>query len=223
MQNARVESVNVGAVETLVLPDGQPLTSAIRKRPSDGALEIGPCGLVGDEWHDPAHGGPNRAIHAFSAEYYELFGPLLGIVPDVPLVGENLTVRGFTDEQAHVGDVVRVGSAILQITMPTERCRNPGRVIGAPNLMKLMVENLRTGFYLRVLEPGRVQRADAWILESPGDSSWSIQALSHAMYREVENPQRVAELQALHALAPEWKQRLAVLHQRRIGGGSSPT
>jgi MOSC domain-containing protein YiiM len=211
---ARVEAVHLAAIETFTLPDGASHTSALRKRVQVGPVRVERLGLVGDEQHDPAHGGPSRAVHVFAEEHYAVFEARAGRALETPLVGENLTVAGFADDVAHVGDVVRVGTARLQVSMPTERCGYPGRNAGLPKLLKWMIEALRTGYYLRVLEPGEIAAGDAWVLESRPNERWTIEALSCAMYREVGDAARVAELEAVPELADEWKQRLRTLHDR---------
>lgn len=211
---ARVEAVHVAGVETFVLPDGAEHTSAIRKQRQLRPVAVGRLGFEGDAQHNPAHGGPNRAVHAFAREHYAVFEARAGRPIPTPLVGENLTVAGYPDAVAHVGDVVRVGGALLQVTMPTERCGYPGRNAGLPQLLKWMVETLRTGFYLRVVEPGEIGPGDAWVLEERPNPVWTIEALSRAMLREAKDAARVAELETVAELAPEWKARLRQLHDR---------
>jgi len=217
-ESSHVEAVFVGAVETFELEDGDSLTSAIRKRPRTDATELGVAGFPGDECQDPSHGGPNRAVHVFAAEHYERFAEIAGHTLPQPLVGENLCVRGYADDVARVGDRLQIGGALVEVTMPTERCRNPGRLHRVPQLLRWMIEELRTGFYLKVLEPGAVQPGDACVLQARGPERWTIRSLSHAMYRRVADAELVAELQQVEPLAPEWKERLAVLHARRTGG-----
>jgi MOSC domain-containing protein YiiM len=214
---ARVTSVNVSPVETFPLPGGESRTSGIRKRPQSAPVAVGLQGFRGDASHDPAHGGPNRAVHVFSTEHYLRFQARAERSIDVPLVGENLTVSGFPDAVAHVGDVVRVGTTLLQVTMPTERCRYPGLVSGLPQLLKWMIEELRTGYYLRVLEAGVIGPGDAWVLEDRRDQDWSIEALSRVMYQAVGDARLVAQLEACELLATEWRRRLRILHDRKNG------
>lgn len=217
-----VELVNVGRAERFEV-GGQLLTSAIRKRPRQGRIEVGALGLSGDEVGDHEHhGGPNRALHCFAAEHYDALSVGRGEPPPRPWVGENLTVRGYPDERAHVGDLVRVGTALLAVSMPTERCGNPGRVAGIPELLKEMIASLRTGFYFRVVEPGHIGAGDALTLIERVDARWSIERLSAVMYREIDDAERVAEVEAIPELAPEWKARARILHarKRRASGGA---
>jgi MOSC domain-containing protein YiiM len=215
MPVAQVESVNAGGIQTFTLPDGTAFTSGIRKQPQLGPVSVGRDGIEGDAQHLDVHGGLDREIHAFCREHYTHFEAIHGRPLPVPLVGENLTLRGYSDADARVGDVLRIGTTRLQVTMPTERCANPGRVHAVPKLLKWMIESLRTGFYLRVLEPGEIIPGDALVLEQQGDARWTIEALSRAMYQQTDDAALAAALRAVPELAPAWKERFEVLHERR--------
>ncbi len=210
----RVEAVFVGPVETFELPDGEVLTSGIRKRTQSRKVRVSELGLEGDQCHDPAHGGPNRRVHVFPVEHYEVFSRLAGRPIESPCFGENLSVSGLPDSDACVGDVLRVGGAVLQITMPTERCKNPGRVAGVPALLKWVVGTLRSGYYLRVLEPGEIGTGDTCVLLSRPNPHWSIETLTGSMYRRISDRAHIETLEAIPELAAEWKRRLWTLHQR---------
>jgi MOSC domain-containing protein YiiM len=210
----RVELVSIALPTPLVVGDKK-LFSGIRKRPQDGPVEVLEGGLSGDGVGDlKHHGGPNRAIHLFSAEHYDAFSPRPETAAAPPWVGENLTVRGYTDALAHIGDRVRVGTALLQVTMPTERCGHPGLSSGVPELRKWMIESLRTGFYSSVIEPGVLERGDALEVVERINEKWSIEALSAVMYRHVADPEIIAEVEQLEELAPEWKAKVRKLHRR---------
>lgn len=211
---ATVELVSLAATEHFEVA-GQSLTSAVRKRPRQGPVEVRVEGLAFDEVGDHVHhGGLNRALHCFSGEHYDVLSEGLDPPPPPPWVGENLTLRGYTDERAHVGDRVRIGTTLLAVTMPTERCNTPGLTAGIPTLLKSMIASLRTGFYCRVVEAGHIAAGDALTLVERVDPRWSIAALSAVMYREVGDANRIAEVEAIPELAPEWKARVRVLHER---------
>ena len=80
-----------------------------------------------------------------------------------------------------------------------------------------MIEELRTGFHASVLEPGVVAPGDRCVLEDRDAEPVAVRALSDSMYRQVADADLVARLQQLDSLAPEWKERFAVLHGRRRG------
>jgi MOSC domain-containing protein YiiM len=92
------------------------------KRPIDGGM-IAPLGIEGDlQNHPEIHGGPLQAILIISAEVVDDL-----IARGYPLfygaMGENLTTRGIDYRTLRVGDQLRVGGAILEITKPRGPCK----------------------------------------------------------------------------------------------------
>ena len=212
----RVEAVFSGPVETFELPDGDSLTSAIRKKRQPRKVIVSDLGLTGDECHDPAHGGPNRRLHVFPVEHYPVLSKLAGRAIEPPAFGENLALSGLPDGEACVGDVLQIGTAVVQITMPTERCRNPGRVADAPSLLKWIIHTKRTGYYLRVVEPGEIGPGDSCELRSRSRPEWTIEALTSSMYDRVQDRTHLELLESIDELAPEWKERVWTLHGRAV-------
>lgn len=216
--DARVVSLNLGRCAHFEVSDGGSLESAIRKTPQSGPVAVRAEGLVGDEVSpEPAHGGPNRALHVFASESYRVLEARAGRSLPVPSFGENLTLSGYDEGVARVGDVLRIGGALVQVSMPTERCARPGRLVGVPQLLKWILETLRTGFYLRVLEPGQIAPGDACERVEAGPAAWTIEALNALMFRGIEDRVQIRALQGLEVLAPEWKRRLLVHFERRTG------
>ena len=139
------------------------------KRAVSGGF-ITPLGIEGDAHAHPAiHGGPEKAILLIASETvdelvrlsYPLFSGALG---------ENLTTRGLDVRRLRVGDQVRAGGALLEITRPRGPCTQLD-VYGETlknELYDARVKQLdassprwgMSGFYLRVLEPGPVHAGD---------------------------------------------------------------
>ena len=216
--NAKVVSLNLGRCARFEVADGGALESAIRKQPQRQAVRLSALGLVADEVSpEPAHGGPNRAMHLFAIESYRIFEERAGRALPIPTFGENLTLEVYDESTACVGDVLRIGSALVQVSMPTERCNKPGRLVGVPQLLKWIFETLRTGFYVRVLEPGEIGPDDPCVRVEAGPAEWTIEALNRAMFRRIEDEATVRRLRELPALGDEWKARLLVHFERKTG------
>ena len=65
---AHVVSVNVGRTRTVTL-DGRPVRTAIWKSPVIGKIRLRGVNLDGDDQADRSvHGGPDKAVYAYSAE-----------------------------------------------------------------------------------------------------------------------------------------------------------
>src|SRR4051795_12740169 len=109
-----VQSVNVG-VPRPVEVNGHTVLTAIWKSPVDGRVPVRGVNLRGDDQADRAvHGGPDKAVYAYSAEDIELWEAELGrALGDAPF-GENLTVRGLPVSGAVIGERWQIGSALLE-------------------------------------------------------------------------------------------------------------
>jgi MOSC domain-containing protein YiiM len=63
--------------------------------------------------------------------------------------GENLTTRGVLEKDLNIGDQVRIGTALLQVSQPRMPC------------YKLLAVSRRSGFYFSVIEEGEMKAGDA--------------------------------------------------------------
>ena len=91
------------------------------KRAIPGGL-VTPLGLEGDlHAHPDIHGGPRKAILLASAEVIEEL-TARGYPLFYGALGENLTTRGIDVRQIRIGDRLRAGGALLEITQPRGPC-----------------------------------------------------------------------------------------------------
>ena len=152
-------SVNAGKPGYLGERRGTMVESGIRKRPvPEGMIAVSTTNLAGDEQADlHNHGGPEKAVYAYPSEHLPLWGA--EFKPDTPFgpgsFGENLSTSGWLESQTFIGDVWQWGDVVLQVCQPRFPCYKLGMATGFPRVVKAMVANGRTGWYLRVLEPGQ--------------------------------------------------------------------
>ena len=85
-----------------------------------------------------------------------------------------------------MGDRIRLGTAVVQVSGPRVPCANLARRIGRPDFVKLTILENRTGFYLRVFEPGILQAGDRWTLEDRLNAAGSIPAVNRCMYLDFD-------------------------------------
>ncbi len=150
-------SVNVGLPRPLqTLRRGETVLSGIVKMPVGSAtIAIGTLNLEGDRQADlTVHGGVDKAVYAYPAEHLPLWNAELGTDFGPGTFGENLTTTGWQEEQVRIGDVWAWGDALLQVSQPRSPCFKLAAVTGRADMLKRMVRNGRTGWYLRVLRPG---------------------------------------------------------------------
>lgn len=151
-------SVNVGLPAVIGKHRGKPVTSGIRKRPVAGeTIAVGATNLAGDRQADlRVHGGPDKAVYAYPGEHLPWWNDQLAReVPFSPgSFGENLTTAGIDEGTALIGDVWRWGTALLQICQPRYPCFKLVIATEQPDMVKRFLGAGRSGWYLRVLEPG---------------------------------------------------------------------
>ncbi|MBA2261106.1 MAG: MOSC domain-containing protein [Solirubrobacterales bacterium] len=156
----RVRAVNVGRVAALTHAEGV-VDSAIAKAPATGPVAVATLGLAGDEQGDTVnHGGPDRALCAFAAEHVPAVEAHLGHPLPPAAFGENLTVEGLLEDGVCIGDVLRAGTALVQVSTPRTPCYKLAARNGEPRLAAWVQRAGCTGFYLRVLEEGEVAAGD---------------------------------------------------------------
>ena len=156
-----IRSIFVGQPKTITDERGT-WTSSIYRDPVTGPMQVQKGGLVGDKATQPYHGGPDSAICVHLLDHYRFWNAHYAMSLQPGNIGENFTLDQISEAQICAGDIVRVGTALVQVSGPRTPCVNQARRIGREDWIKLTIRENRTGFYLRVLEAGRVQPGDQW-------------------------------------------------------------
>jgi len=73
------------------------------------------------------HGGIDQAIYGYSLKHYEYWKKKYPNLDwQLGMFGENLTIDDLDETKTHVGDVFKIGAAILEVT----KARNPCMKLG---------------------------------------------------------------------------------------------
>lgn len=207
-------SLNVGRPRT-VLHQGKSVTTGIFKDPQSGRVRLGRLNLEGDGQADlQAHGGEHKAVYAYPHENYAHWARVLGRDDFVPgQFGENFTTEGLGDDEVHIGDIFRLGGAVVQVTQPRVPCFKLDLRMATAGFAKPFLKSGRVGFYLRVVEEGEVGAGDALDRVELGAGSMSVREVSNLLYFDKDNVDDTRRVLAIPALAPGWRtsfeQRLA--------------
>jgi MOSC domain-containing protein YiiM len=160
-EQMKVLSVNV-ALPRLVAWRGQTFNTGIFKKPVAGPVMMRKLDLDGDRQADlSVHGGAYKAVYAYPSEHYEFWRKQF---PEMELpwgqFGENLTTEGLNERDTHIGDVLRVGAATVQVTQPRVPCFKLAAKFHREDILKRFLESGRSGFYVSVIEEGLVAVGD---------------------------------------------------------------
>ncbi len=194
--------------------------SAIRKTPVAGLVRLGWLGFEGDEQADHSvHGGPEKAVHHYPFDHYALWRSMM---PEHQLLsapgafGENISTLGCTEETMCIGDRVRIGTALVEISQPRQPCWKQGHVMTWPKLPRQMVKAGKTGWYYRVIEEGALAAGDGMTLEARPHPEWTVARCFALLLRgEGESdPQACRALASLGVLETGWRAMARRLGER---------
>ncbi|MBI1922760.1 MOSC domain-containing protein [Candidatus Poribacteria bacterium] len=203
-KHPNIHSIFIGQPKTIADERGT-WTSSIYRDSVDGPVQLQKGGLAGDKVAQPYHGGPDAAVCVHLLNHYRFWNEHYGMNLKPGHVGENFTLDNLTEDQVCAGDIVRVGTALLQVSGPRVPCANLARCIGRSDWVKLTITENRTGFYMRVLEPGTVQRGDAWLLQERLNPDGSIPAINRCVYLCFD-PSYAIRMTQMHGLGDWWKE-----------------
>ena len=189
---------------------GQPIRSGIAKKPVTAAhLWLDRLNLEGDAQADlEVHGGPDKAVYAYPSEHLPKWSAELGQELGPAPFGENLSTAGGTEEDVCIGDRWYWGDAVLEVCQPRSPCFKLTMHRGRGDIGRLLRKSNRTGWYLRVLEPGRVPVAGPIRVE-PHPMGATVSVVNEATKPGAAPVEVIQALLAVEPLAMEWKLFLA--------------
>ena len=131
--------------------------------------------IDGDQQGDlTVHGGVDKAVYCYASEHYPAWQDELGRELPYGSFGENLTVTGLLEPELHLGDVLEVGDAVLQVSQPRFPCYKLGIKIGDQRFVRRFQESGRSGFYCRVLQEGLIEPGQPICLAERDESQPTI-------------------------------------------------
>jgi MOSC domain-containing protein YiiM len=153
------------------------------------------------------HGGPDRAVCLYPFEHYSLWEQEFKQRLEFPGFGENITTTGMKEKDIFIGDVFRLGEAIIEVTQGRVPCSTISKHNGIVRLLNRIVETGYTGYFFRVLEEGQIT-SDAEIkLLNRVQDKYSVLRGNQLLFHEKENVTDIEEIFQLDALSTEWKER----------------
>ena len=94
---------------------------------------------------------------------------LLPLLEQPGAFGENISTRGLREADLCLGDVLRCGDVLLEVTQTRQPCWKLNDRFGTPDMALQVQRSGFTGWYYRVLEPGTLEavamRAAGWFAE----------------------------------------------------------
>jgi MOSC domain-containing protein YiiM len=224
-------SVNIGRPRP-VPHEGRVVSTGIFKEPVAGPVFLRRLNLDGDGQADlRVHGGADKAVYAYPFEHYAFWEQECRNDFKNPLslegeggrsskragfpygqFGENFTITGWLEDAVCIGDEFQIGAARVQVTQPRPPCFKLGIRMNDDQFPARFAAANRTGFYLRVLQEGRISAGDA--IERVAHDAGSLSVRDVFRLRHDRGTRAEYERAArLPALSPSWR---AVFEKRLV-------
>jgi MOSC domain-containing protein YiiM/ferredoxin-NADP reductase len=212
----RILSVNVGGSREVTIKDRAVQTS-IFKAPVAGRIAVNRLGLRGDARIEPrTMGAEHHAVYAYPYEHYAHWQRVLGHA-SFPMgqFGENLTISGLLEDEVRIGDVLRFGTAVLQVAHPRIPCAKLNARMGL-QFSSMFLASRKVGFYLRVLEEGDVGENDGIELLQRDPDSPTLEEFVQITHYEYWDAQGLRRLLQARDLMPAWRQTIEAKLERAL-------
>jgi MOSC domain-containing protein YiiM len=212
----KIVSVNVGTPRPVEW-HGRRIMSGIFKQPVAGRVALRRLNLDGDRQADlSVHGGSSKAVYVYPSEHYPFWRRELEL-EDLPWgsFGENLTTAGWWEDEVHVGDRFRIGTAEVVITQPRLPCFKLAMRFDREDIVERFLDSGRPGFYLAVLQEGEFGAGDAMERIHEDENAVSVvDVVRLYVDRHGEtDPDLLRRAASVEALPASWREHF----QKRLG------
>jgi MOSC domain-containing protein YiiM len=186
----------------------------MHKTATSGPVHLGHLGLAGDTQGDPEHhGGVDMAVHHYPQDHYAAWAAQHAALADVAgaspgRFGENISTTGLREQDVCIGDIFRMGEALVQVSQGRQPCWKLNVRFGWKQMAAQVQKTGRTGWYYRVLEEGMVTAGAHLALIQRPHPDFPLPRLQAALYLKTLDRTELAAIAALDALSDSWRSLL---------------
>ncbi|MEM9142368.1 MAG: MOSC domain-containing protein [Bacteroidota bacterium] len=183
-----IVAVNIGKPTTIVW-NGKEQQTGIFKYPITGPVVLQKESVAGDTISNrKVHGGIHKACYLYSSDQYPYWKALYPHLSwDWGMLGENLTISGLDESQICIGDIYRVGTALVQVSQPREPCFKLGLRFGDQGILRQFIDHGASGTYIRILEEGQVKAGDSLQLHEASTNPLTVKQFFDLLYSRKKN------------------------------------
>lgn len=198
----KIVSTNTAKPQFVTI-NGEQQRTGIFKKPTNQPIYLDTEEVKGDEiTNRKVHGGIYKACYLFSADHYPHWQNLYPQLDwHYGMLGENLTIEGLDETQINVGDIYKVGNALIQVTQPREPCTTFAAKMGTADIMQQFIAHGKPGTYVRVLQQGEVTVGDALELVEASKHPVSVTDFFNVLFNREKNQEHLNLLVKNEAIA----------------------
>jgi len=165
---------------------------------------------VADRRH---HGGRDRTACVYPAAHYAWWKSSHGFDLGYGAFSENVTVEGLREQEIFIGDIVRIGAALAQVTLPRDPCGTLDRILQIPSFSRLARESGKCGCHMRTREEGLVEVGDLFQVVERDPAGITVAAVLDLYHGRSTDRSLCEKLFAVPGFAEEGRREIA----RRLG------
>lgn len=203
-----VTALYSGSVQFLE-PDGD--KTGIFKKPIETA-DIDLNGIIGDVQVDRRyHGGPEKALHQFAVSSYDRIVERFSSLETIAIagsIGENITSDELDDSGVCIGDIYNIGNVMVQVSQPRSPCWKINRKFDESLLAKFITRQSISGWYYRVLEPGKISVGDVIDLITRDPKSMSVKRMMQIRFQHRPDLDELSRAIECPGLSHQWRANL---------------
>lgn len=183
----KIISTNLGS-ETTIAWKGKKIQTGIVKTPSEGPIYLDMYAVRGDHINNrKVHGGIDKACYGFGENYYDFWKELYPALHwTYGMFGENLTISNLDESKILIGDIYRIGDAIIQVSQPRQPCNTFAAKFGSTDVIRQFIDFEHPGVYFRVIQAGQVRPGDELKLDLRNEKALSVQQIFRLLYARKE-------------------------------------
>jgi MOSC domain-containing protein YiiM len=120
------------------------------------------------------------------------------------------------ETEIFVGDIYKIGTALVQVSQPREPCYKLGVKFNNLNIIKKFIKHGFSGTYVSILKEGTVKVGDQLILEKRPENSLTVAQMFHLLNNKTKD-QNLLQLAINNEALPMYKRealRNFILKQR---------
>lgn len=203
-----LKNFSIGSPKQMQYGDHKEIITGICKETVEEAF-LTTEGFRGDGVADLRfHGGADRAVCVYPYEHYLQWEEEFGEPLPPSTFGENVTVSNMLEADVHIGDIFRLGDAVIQVTQSRIPCSTITKRTNLPFLLKRMIETGYTGYLCRVLEEGIVRRDSKITLLECHPAQVSVLFTNQVYFHNSKDPKGAKKILNVPELAQKWRESL---------------
>lgn len=157
---------------------------------------------VADQKH---HGGLDRAVCIYPFEHYKMWAEEFHKDFQPPTFGENLSISGMLEKDVYIGDIYRIGDAVVQVTQGRIPCAKISNHNSVNALLGRIVETGFSGYFFRVIEEGEITEDSDIKLVDRTQNQFSVLNVNQTLFHDRKNRKVIEQIVNIKELAEKFR------------------